>query len=251
MRASERYMWRGALVGLLAPAGLFLFGIATGRDLDPVWLSLVLAAAGIVAFALIGRVIGSRNEALEELSERDALTGLANRRSFDRRLDLELSRTKRYGVSTALVMIDLDAFKVLNDRFGHPAGDEVLRRVGAALGCENRAGDLVARYGGEEFAAILSDTTTEDAINWAERARQRLAAGWTAWGPSRLTVTASFGVASASSWSVTKTRLVEAADRALYEAKRRSGNTVVAGACPAEAPAGRTLAAGGTGPTLT
>ena len=248
---TERYMWRGALVGLLAPAGLFLFGIATGRDLDPVWLSLVLAVAGVIGFALIGRALGSRGEALQELSETDALTGLANRRSFDRRLDLELSRTKRYGVSTALVMIDLDAFKVLNDRFGHPAGDEVLRRVGAALGCENRAGDLVARYGGEEFAAILSDTTTEDAINWAERARQRLAAGWTAWGAARLTVTASFGAAGTSSWSVGKRRLVEAADRALYEAKRRGGNTVLAGSCPAEPPAGRTLAGAEMDPTLT
>ena len=183
-----------------------------------------------MVFARLGRMIGTRDEALEALSETDALTRLSNRRSFDRRLDLELARARRYGVKNALVMIDLDHFKKLNDRFGHQAGDEVLRRVASILDTEKRAGDLVVRYGGEEFAAILSDTTIGDAINWAERARQRIADCSIAWGPSNLAVTASFGIAGAASWAVTKERLVESADQTLYEAKRRGRNIVIAAA---------------------
>ena len=228
MRLSQRYMLFGALIGILAPSGLFLFAVTTKRAPDPLWLSVILAVGGAIVFAFLGRALGSRDDALKELSETDPLTELANRRSLDRRLDLELSRSRRYGVKGALVMIDLDLFKTLNDRFGHRAGDEVLRRVASILNTEKRAGDLVARYGGEEFAAILSDTTIEEAVNWAERARQRIAACRIGWGNSNLAITASFGIAGASSWAVTKGRLIESADRMLYEAKRRGRNTVVA-----------------------
>lgn len=230
MRLSQRYMWVGALIGLLAPSGLLLFALITRRDPDLTWLSMVLGAGGAIAFALLGRMIGARDEALQELSETDALTGLPNRRSFDRRLDLELSRAWRYGVKSALVMIDLDHFKRINDRFGHRAGDEVLRRVASLLNTEKRAGDLVARFGGEEFAAILSDTTIDEAISWAERARQRIAGCRIAWAGGDVVVTASFGIAGATSWAVTKDRLVESADQTLYEAKSRGRNIVVAAA---------------------
>lgn len=236
MRLSQRYMWLGALIGILAPSGVLLFAVTTRRAPDPLWLASVLAAGGAIAFALLGRMIGVRDEALEEMSETDPLTGLANRRGFDRRLDLELSRTRRYGVKNALVMIDLDRFKTLNDRFGHRAGDEVLRRVASILNTEKRAGDLAVRYGGEEFAAILSDTTIAEAAHWAERARQRIAACQIAWGGSKLAVTASFGVAGAVSWQVTKDQLIESADGMLYEAKRRGRNTVIAAADPAKGP---------------
>jgi diguanylate cyclase (GGDEF)-like protein len=228
MRLSQRYTRLGALIGLLAPSGLFLFAFTTKRAPDLYWLSIVLAAGGAFVFALLGRMIGARDEALEALSETDALTGLANRRRFDRRLDLELSRTWRYGVKNALVMIDLDHFKRLNDRFGHQAGDEVLRRVGSILNTEKRAGDLVVRYGGEEFAAILSDTTVAEAINWAERARQRIAACRIAWQGANLEVTASFGIAGATSWAVTKEQLIESTDKMLYQAKDHGRNIVVA-----------------------
>jgi diguanylate cyclase (GGDEF)-like protein len=245
MRLSRRYMWFGALIGLLAPTGLVLFEFTTRRNPDLYCLSVVLAVGGTIAFGLLGRMIGVRDEALQELSETDTLTALSNRRSFDRRLDLELSRTKRYGVKSALVMIDLDLFKVLNDRFGHRAGDEVLRRVASILDTEKRAGDLVVRYGGEEFAAILSDTTIGEAINWAERARQRIAACHIAWAGANLAVTASFGIAGAASWAVTKEQLVESADQMLYEAKHRGRNVVVAAADSGEDPRTRSDAPAG------
>ena len=227
MRTSGRYTLLGALAGLLAPGALFLFATLSKRALDPFWLSVLLAAGGTTVFALLGRMIGLRDERLEDLSETDALTKVANRRAFDRRLSLELSRTKRYGMTSALVMIDLDHFKAINDHFGHRAGDEILRRLGGLLDSERRAGDLVARYGGEEFVAILPHTTIADATNWAERVRQYLAASRTAWKDADIAVTASFGVAGASSWSVSNEQLIEAADQALYEAKRRGGNVVV------------------------
>src|SRR4029078_13744792 len=102
-------------------------------------------------------------------------------------------------IQGGVVMIDHDRFKMLNDGFGHRACGEVLRRVASILNSEKRAGDLAVRYGGEEFAAILSDTTVDEAAHWAERARQRIAACRVAWGGSNLTVTASFGVARAVS----------------------------------------------------
>lgn len=227
MRTSRRYTLFGVLAGLLAPSALFLFATVSKRELDAFWLSVLLAVGGMIVFALLGRMIGLRDERLEELSETDALTGLANRRHFDRRLDLELSRTRRYGMTSALVMVDLDRFKAINDRFGHRAGDEVLRRVGRLLDSERRAGDLVARYGGEEFIAVLPHTTIADAMSWAERVRQRLAAGRTGWADSDIAVTASFGVSGTSAWVVTNEQLIEAADQALYEAKRRGGDVVV------------------------
>ena len=227
MRTSNRYALLGAMAGLLAPGALFLFATVSKRALDPFWLSVLLAVGGTIIFALLGRMIGLRDELLEELSETDALTRLANRRHFERRLDLELSRTKRYGITSALVMVDLDRFKAINDRFGHRAGDEVLRRVGGVLDAERRAGDLVARYGGEEFVAILPHTTIADATNWAERVRQRLAAGRFGWGDAHIAVTASFGVSGTSSRAVTNEQLIETADQALYAAKRRGGNVVV------------------------
>ncbi len=152
---------------------------------------------------------------LDRVTREDVLTGVANRRAFDGRLARELERVS-VGGSFCLVMLDIDHFKHVNDRFGHPAGDAVLRWLGAQLRASVRRGDLVARYGGEEFVAILTDISTEDAGGWAERLgrsiRSTPAPGMVG------TVTVSMGVAA---WQPGETGAdcVARADRALYVAK--------------------------------
>jgi diguanylate cyclase (GGDEF)-like protein len=195
----------------------------------------------MVIFAVAGRLIGrrddtlvDRNRALAALSDQlrdlstiDALTRIPNRRSFDDRLTVEMAQSRRYGVSCALVMIDLDRFKLVNDRHGHPAGDEVLRHVAGLLDAEKRSGDMVARYGGEELVAVLPHTEAPDAAAWADRLRALLEMQPTRWHDDVIRVTASFGVASAPLNAGNGSELIEAADRALYAAKKRGGNAVV------------------------
>ena len=241
MKISTRYTLLGAVAGLLAPVGLCIHAAATGHGFDPIRLSLALAAGGTTIFAIVGRLIGHRDDLLvernrelaalskrlHELSTIDALTEIQNRRSFDERLNMELDRTRRYGVPCALVMIDLDRFKTVNDRYGHLAGDQVLRHVAALLEAGKRSGDVVARYGGEELAAILPHTEATDAAAWAERARARIEDEPTRFRDEAVVVTASFGVTSASRRTDDAARLIEAADSALYAAKRRGGNAVM------------------------
>jgi diguanylate cyclase (GGDEF)-like protein len=242
VKLSTRYTLLGAAVGLLAPVGLFIHASAVGQTFDPFRLSLALAVGGTTIFAIVGRLIGQRDDLLvernrdlaalsrrlHELSTIDALTEIQNRRSFDERLHMELDRTRRYGVPCALVMIDLDRFKIVNDRHGHLAGDEVLRHVAALLEAEKRSGDVIARYGGEELAAILPHTEAADAAAWAERARARIEDAPTRFHGEAIAITASFGVASASPLTNDGASLIEATDSALYAAKRRGGNAVVA-----------------------
>ncbi|HEX9985449.1 MAG TPA: diguanylate cyclase [Thermoanaerobaculia bacterium] len=157
------------------------------------------------------------NERLERLSLSDALTGVANRRYFDRALVDEWERAIRRGDMLSLILLDLDHFKVLNDTHGHTAGDECLRAVAASLEKAVRgSGDVIARWGGEEFALLLPNTSEEIAVAIAERLRA---------GIEPLGVTASFGVAT-SGTDVNPQELVERADRALYAAKRAGRNRV-------------------------
>ncbi|MHB8233051.1 MAG: GGDEF domain-containing protein [Solirubrobacteraceae bacterium] len=145
----------------------------------------------------------------------DALTGLINRLGFDDSLRRELTRSGRTGNSLALIVADLDNFKGLNDRLGHPAGDAALRAVGEVSLGLGRAGDTMARIGGDEFAAILPDTDAEGAYAFAERLR--IAIGELRGLEAPLTI--SFGVAVARSGDRSPEALIRAADRALYEAK--------------------------------
>jgi diguanylate cyclase (GGDEF)-like protein len=160
---------------------------------------------------------------LDRETKLDGLTGLANRRAFDARLAHEVDRTTR-GSTFAVVMIDIDRFKSINDRFGHATGDAVLRWLGERLGAAARRGDFVARYGGEEFVALLPDAAPGDASVWAERLRQMIRS----LPPPGLgaSVTASFGVAG---WSDPDSgqAVVDRADRGLYLAKEGGRDRVV------------------------
>jgi diguanylate cyclase (GGDEF)-like protein len=164
-----------------------------------------------------------QNEELERLSTSDALTGLHNRRFLTQRLSEELSRAYRQKTAFTVLMADVDEFKKYNDTYGHPAGDEVLKKVAKILLSSTRAMDCTARYGGEEFAVLLNDTTGEEAFEVAERIRTRVAAQ----NFSGRRVTISIGMAEFPEDGYTADAVISSADEALYEAKRGGRNRVV------------------------
>lgn len=166
---------------------------------------------------------------LREQAIHDPLTGLYNRGYLDSSLERELARCKREGEALSIAMIDVDHFKSYNDRYGHPAGDECLKRVAHALQASaRRASDLVARYGGEEFSLILPDTDATAARQLAEAVRAAIEALAVPHEHSALgQVTISIGLATlASGAEMSCTSLVRAADEALYRAKRAGRNQV-------------------------
>jgi diguanylate cyclase (GGDEF)-like protein len=173
------------------------------------------------------KLLEQANTQLEALSLEDDLTGIANRRSFERALSDEWNRARRHEHPLSLILLDLDHFKELNDRRGHPAGDDCLRRVGAFLAdAIRRSGEVVARYGGEEFAILLPAVDPDGAIRVAENLREGIEQLAVPYGNGRR-MTASCGVASfIPSPNVTAESLVASADRALYSAKHSGRNCV-------------------------
>ncbi|MCS7065689.1 MAG: GGDEF domain-containing protein, partial [Fimbriimonadales bacterium] len=163
------------------------------------------------------------NAVLAQAAVTDSLTGLRNHRAFQESLISLAQMAERYGQPLSLIMLDIDYFKQFNDRFGHPAGDELLRQVASVLRRSARVYDVVARYGGEEFALLLPNTDLNEAVQVAERLRQQIAAIQNPHAP----ITASFGVATHRHGNAPATLLYEA-DSALYEAKRRGRNRVCA-----------------------
>ncbi|MCB2186506.1 MAG: GGDEF domain-containing protein [Deltaproteobacteria bacterium] len=156
---------------------------------------------------------------IEELSRTDALTGLYNRRYFFDAAAQMLSLARRHGYPVTVLLLDLDHFKAVNDRFGHLAGDQVLRRTAATLSGAARSTDILARYGGEEFVLFLSHTTGGEALRFCERLHQDLAEARRAVGEELPAVTVSIGVACSQEHGLELEPLLAAADRALYQAK--------------------------------
>jgi diguanylate cyclase (GGDEF)-like protein len=167
-------------------------------------------------------------EATERMATTDGLTGLLNHRTFQGRLDEQLLAAARYGRTLSLLLCDIDHFKSVNDTYGHPVGDQVLREVARVLAREARNTDVVARYGGEEFAVIMPETDTAGAMVIAERIRERVAQLVTETSQGPLRVTMSLGVASFPAHGQKKAELVERADGCLYHAKRHGRNQCVA-----------------------
>ena len=160
----------------------------------------------------------------EEAAFTDHLTGLANRRRFERQLEREVARVERFGHPFTLLMIDIDSFKNVNDTFGHDAGDDVIRRLSKVLREGTRGIDLAARIGGEEFAVLLVETSKDGGVEVAERLRASIKSLEI---PRAGHITASFGVAECPSHAQTAAELLKAADVALYEAKRNGRDQVV------------------------
>jgi diguanylate cyclase (GGDEF)-like protein len=164
---------------------------------------------------------------LKHLAGHDGLTELFNHRQTREQLQREFERVSRYAGSLSLLMIDIDHFKAVNDRHGHPAGDVVLREVARVVSEAVRAVDIVGRYGGEEFVAILPQTDVEEARLLAERLRKAVEALAVPVGSASVHVTISTGIASYPAPNVdTSDELIREADRALYRAKQDGRNRV-------------------------
>jgi diguanylate cyclase (GGDEF)-like protein len=190
---------------------------ALGYLTDPTDLDLLRARA---------RTLLELKQYLDSCQEEaftDHLTGLANRRRFERQLEREVARTERYGHPFCLLMIDIDNFKAVNDTFGHDAGDEALRRVANVIQSGTRGIDTGARIGGDEFAVILPETNLGRGLEVAERLRVAIAALEIE--PAGR-VTASIGVAELPSCATSGSGLRPAADAALYDAKRGGRDSV-------------------------
>jgi diguanylate cyclase (GGDEF)-like protein len=171
----------------------------------------------------VNETLREQNEELGRLSASDSLTGLSNRRILTQRLSEELLRSQRQNHAFAVLMLDVDHFKKYNDAHGHPAGDEVLKRVASILRTCTRAGDCTARYGGDECAILLSGKGAEAAVQLAERIRERVSQEEFPAGK----ITVSVGIAEFPHHGHTADALISSADEALYEAKREGRNRVV------------------------
>jgi diguanylate cyclase (GGDEF)-like protein len=164
---------------------------------------------------------------LETLAAVDWLTGLCNRRHFETLAHAELARSQRYVRPMSILLIDIDHFKAVNDRYGHAAGDRVLQAVAAVCQAAKRDADVVARVGGEEFALVLPETTDIAATQFAERLRAQIRDWSLSIDGRTLALTVSIGVAGATLSTSGVGELMRRADQALYEAKRSGRNRVV------------------------
>ena len=188
-----------------------------GNDLDLLSL-LVKDSALAIMMALL-------YQKMEETAFIDGLTGLHNHRYFQKRFDQDLSRTERYEKPLALILLDIDNFKEINDSYGHLQGDRVLKDIAKIMMWERRGSDLFARYGGEEFAAILPETDVKGALLFAERLREAVEEHLFPTEGLPLKVTISLGVASFPERRE-KVDIIKAADDALYLSKKEGKNRV-------------------------
>ena len=187
-------------------------------------LTPTLAAATLGVFWMVVQLL---QRELLRLATRDALTDALNRAAFLAEFEREASRVARGGAAFSLAMFDLDRFKALNDRYGHPAGDEVLRLAAATMRQCLRRHDVLARFGGEEFALLMPDTDKATAVRIAERIRAAVEAIPFTRDGERVALSLSGGVATRGEDGTDWERLFAAADRALYAAKGAGRNRVL------------------------
>ena len=172
------------------------------------------------------RELEDANRRLEKLSRMDGLTGIANRRSFDRMLAQEWSRAQRASAPLSLIMLDVDHFKHFNDHYGHPAGDKVIQLVAEVVREVIRESDIAGRYGGEEFVVLLPDVDKIGARLFAERLRQLVEALVVDYEGQEIRFTISLGVADLGQRTQDHQQLIDWADRALYQSKHGGRNQV-------------------------
>jgi diguanylate cyclase (GGDEF)-like protein len=205
---------------------LLCCGVALAVWVEPGLRLAMFMAVGLVSGVVTAVVLTLREGVhrlvtqLRDLATRDSLTGALNRGAFEQRLEAELARTERISAPCALLVLDIDHFKRINDTLGHAAGDSALRVLADAVGAAKRRSDVFGRIGGEEFAVVLPDTGLVGAATFAEKLRASL-------GETMGEVTVSFGVTDARTAGRTVRGMLHSADVALYTAKRGGRDRVV------------------------
>lgn len=228
-----RFGLAGLALAAGAPAGLLALRVASGRaslgalgaewERDALTYSYIMVSTAVV-FAAFGAALGRAADRLSRLATRDGLTGLLNRAGMKERIDAEMRRQGRHPSPLSLLVLDVDRMKAINDRHGHGAGDAALRHVAEAIARSVRAFDSAGRWGGDEFLVLAPQTAAPDAVALASRIRAA-ASATTAGTPP---VAVSIGIASVPPGGTGPTvdELLQAADDALYAAKRAGGNQV-------------------------
>lgn len=236
-RIKVRRGLQGAFLALGAPLGWLLIRYTSGNAplaeiQTNLFLYLYLLIGTVVAFSIFGFLIGIQEEKLEAISITDSLTGLHNLRYFRMRLEEEYASAKRTALPLSLMMLDLDFFKRINDRFGHGIGDRMLRSAAEAMKNVSRREETTARIGGEEFAIILPGISGENALRAAERVRTAVKnVALQLSGGEAASVTVSVGLFDHSApLPASPEELLTLADRALYLAKEQGRDRVVVSA---------------------
>jgi diguanylate cyclase (GGDEF)-like protein len=197
-------------------------------------LLIALSATSVISYAYTSRALSfferlrASKQKLVELAEKDPLTGLLNPRSYYEVTNRMIWLAQRTSTSYAVLFIDLDYFKAVNDRFGHEAGDSVLRRVAHCLAANRRQSDVIGRIGGEEFSVFLPDTDLEGAVQLSEKLRSEIERLEHAVSDTKIIqVTASFGIARHLPTDHSVADIQKRADRAMYQAKKLGRNRLV------------------------
>jgi diguanylate cyclase len=171
--------------------------------------------------------IQEANAELQRLSRTDGLTGLLNRKTWETELNREFKLYSRHGQDSSMIMFDIDHFKKINDGFGHPAGDEVIRQTANIAANCVRDIDIAGRYGGEEFSIILTNTNADQALVVAERIRKQVESTPAYYEGQKIEYTISLGISNVYPTFTDPTQWIESADKGLYQAKRAGRNNSV------------------------
>jgi diguanylate cyclase (GGDEF)-like protein len=225
-----------ALRTALNPAALAT-EIAANSNLNVATALIVVILVATLHATLMALVVGRLVQQLQWRSRHDGLTGLLNRRAMQEAIDQQLARSRRAGDTFAVVMLDLDHFKAINDRYGHPVGDEALKHVATLLQAGIRDVDRIGRFGGEEFVLLMPSMSLADAALAAEKLRERLAMQPLPRPEGPLPLAASWGVAEWKGPAEDAARVLLRADQALYSAKHGGRNRVVMAAAEPGMPA--------------
>jgi len=219
------YCGIGLLLSLGAPLGWYLLVHTVVQNPSTSDIYVYLSVSTSIVFASFGFGVGKLFDQVKELSERDGLTGLYNVSSFQIISTSLLEFCKRYKKPVSCMMIDIDNFKSINDRFGHNFGSEVIAKIASVLTDCARKSDVVCRYGGDEFSILLPEASMENATEVATRIQKKMKETSFFHSKEGLTVTLSFGISSTDKEGASLKRMLGLADDALYASKEAGRNT--------------------------